>query len=232
MRAISSMATRHLLADLLGAAADAGLPEVALESVGGVDAARRVAEGEAFDLVFLADDAVRRLAEAGHVDADAASPIALSQVAVAVPSMRDTPATAPQGAAFADGTGLRAALRRADRIGFSTGPSGSALVDLIEEWGLTDELSPHLVQARPGVPVAALLSEGEADLGLQQLSELVGQPGVRILGVLPPDCAIDTVFTGAVARSAVRPDDAADVLAFIRSPRTAAIVASHSFTPR
>lgn len=66
-------------------------------------------------------------------------------------------------------------------------------------WGLRDEL--QLVQARPGRPVAALVAAGEVDLGFQQLSELVGQPRIRILGVLPPDCAIETIFAGAVATS-------------------------------
>ena len=54
MKAISSMATRHVLIDLLAMAASAGLPPLELESVGGVDAAQRVAAGEPFDLVFLA----------------------------------------------------------------------------------------------------------------------------------------------------------------------------------
>ncbi|HBU43524.1 MAG TPA: molybdenum ABC transporter substrate-binding protein, partial [Microbacterium sp.] len=66
MKAISSMATRLLLADLMAAADDAGLGHVEIESVGGVDAADRVAAGEEFDLVFLADGALAKLAAGGH----------------------------------------------------------------------------------------------------------------------------------------------------------------------
>lgn len=231
MRAISSMATRALLADLAAAARDAGLPSVEIESVGGVDAEARVAAGEQLDLVFLASGALARLAVGGHVDEATVTPLALSQTAVAVPSdaVATATATAPGGAAFADATALRAALRAAGRIGYSTGPSGTALVRLIEEWGLAEELGGRLVQARAGVPVAASLAAGDVDLGFQQLSELAGYPGIRILGVLPPDCAIDTVFAGAVAAASSHPGPAAKVLAFFASMETRAIVEAHSF---
>ncbi|MFT4214337.1 MAG: substrate-binding domain-containing protein [Microbacterium sp.] len=227
MRAISSMATRHVLADLAAAAVDTGLPAVKIESVGGVDAARRVAAGERFDLVFLAADALDRLAADGHVEG--ALPLMLSQTAVAVPSGSDAPAVAPGGAAFADAAGVREALRAASRIGYSTGPSGTALVQLIDEWGLAGSLAGRLVQARPGVPVAQSLAAGEVDLGFQQVSELVGAPGVRILGALPPDCAIDTVFAGAVAATAADPAAARGVLEFMASAAAAGVIAAHSF---
>lgn len=229
MRAISSMATRQVLADLTEAATAAGLPRVEVESVGGVDAAQRVAAGEQFDLVFLASDALARLAAAGHVDAASVVPLVLSQVAVAVPSGTDTPAARPDGAAFPDAAGVRAALRGAARIGYSTGPSGTALVAMIEAWGLTTEIGERLVQARPGIPVARSLADGDVDLGFQQLSELVGQPGVRILGVLPADCAIDTVFAGAVATTSSDPDAARQMLSFLGSGATADIKTAHSF---
>lgn len=229
MRAISSMATRHLLGDLFAAASAAGLPPVVLTSVGGVDAAARVADGEPFDLVFLADDALRRLAADGRVAADTVTPLVLSQVAAAIPAGGEEPAARAEGSAVPDTAGLRAALRAADRIGYSTGPSGTALIRMIEAWGLKDELSPRLVQARPGVPVATLLARGEVSLGLQQLSELVGQPGIRILGVLPEDSATDTVFSGAVATAAADPVGAAALLAFLTSAEAAPVKAAHSF---
>lgn len=229
MRAVSSMATRHVLTELTAAATAAGLPAVRLESVGGVDAAARVAAGEPFDLVVLAEDALVALADSGQVDPATVTPLVRSQVAVAVPAEDAEPASPPQGAAFADAAELRAALRAAARIGYSTGPSGTALVRMIADWGLDAELGDRLVQARPGVPVAASLAAGEVDLGFQQLSELVGQSGIRILGVLPEDCAIDTVFAGAVATAAEDPAAAAEVLAFLASAPARPIIARHSF---
>ncbi|MGQ0370163.1 substrate-binding domain-containing protein [Leucobacter sp. Z1108] len=229
MKAISSMATRHVLADLAAASAQTGLPELEIESVGGVDAAKRVAAGEPFDLVFLASDALARLAADGHVDPATVRPLVLSQVAVAVPSGSIEPAIRPEGVAFTDANGVREAMRAATRIGYSTGPSGTTLVQMIDGWGLAGEVSDRLVQARPGIPVAKLLADGEVDLGFQQLSELVGQPGVRILGVLPADCAIDTVFSSSVATNAADPAAAQAVLDFMGSDAAAQIKLAHSF---
>lgn len=229
MRAISSMATRGVLAELARAASTAGLAELSIESVGGVDAARRVAEGEAFDLVFLADGALRRLAAAGHVDAATLTPLLVSQVAVAVPAEGVVAASDSQGLAFEDAAALRDALLGATRIGYSTGPSGTALVEMIAGWGLTDQLGDRLVQARPGVPVARLLAQREVDLGLQQLSELAGQPGIRVLGILPPDCAIVTVFAGAVAATSSELSSGLEVLRYFSSAAATPIVAAHRF---
>lgn len=229
MKAISSMATRQVLADLTGAAAAADLPLVQVESVGGVDAARRVAAGEEFDLVFLADDALRALAGDGHVDPATITPLVLSHVAVAVPDPGSPAAEASQAVAFADDEALRDALGAAERVGCSTGPSGTALRALIDDLGLTAALQDRLVQARPGVPVASLLADGDVDLGFQQLSELVGQPGVRILGRLPAHRAITTVFSGAVATASSDPDGAARVLGALASAALTPIVSGHHF---
>ena len=229
MKVISSMATRHLLAELAEAAVVRGLPALEVESVGGVDAARRVRDGEEFDVVVLADDAVAALASEGHVDAATLTPIATSQVAVARASASGEPAVDPGVVAFADAAELREALLAAKRIGYSTGPSGAALVAMIASWGLVNELGPRLVQASPGVPVARLVADGEVDLGFQQLSELVGQQGVQILGVMPADCAVTTVFGGAVAATAADAAGARAVLEFLGSPGVAPLIERHSF---
>jgi molybdate transport system substrate-binding protein len=228
---ISSMATRDLLGDLAVLAASAGLPAVEVESVGGVEAARRVAAGETLDLVFLAADAIELLGRAGHVAQASVRPLVVSQVAVGVPAgAGDPPSALPAaGEAFADAAGVREALRRASAIGYSTGPSGAALLDQIGAWGLSDELADRLVQAPPGVAVAQLLATGRADLGFQQVAEMVGRPGIRILGVLPSECAIDTVFSGAVATTSSDPLRAADVLEFFASDAATSVKTHRAF---
>lgn len=223
------MATRHVLAELAEAARGAGHDQLSIESLGGVDAAHRVASGEQLDLVFLAIGALRKLAAAGHVDPDTVTPLVLSQVAVGVPSGADEPAAKPAGAAFADAAGMRDALLAATRIGYSTGPSGDALVRMIDDWGLTEQLGERLVQAKAGIPVAKSLAQGEVDLGFQQLSELVGQPGVTILGVLPSDAAIDTVFAGAVATTAADAEAARATLEHLASEAVADVKQQHHF---
>lgn len=210
------MATRHLLAELL--------PDDDVESVGGVEAEKRVAAGEPWDVVLLASGALQRLRASGHVGP--ATPFVLSQTAVAVPG--DGVGELPTGAAYRSVAELQDALREAARIGYSTGPSGTALVSMIEQWGLGDAVG-ELVQARPGVPVATALAAGQVDIGFQQLSELVGQPGIRILGVMPDGASIDTVFAGAVATASADPARAAEVVAHLASDAVAAIKLRHAF---
>lgn len=224
------MATRRLLEDLLVGNV-LGSTEVTLESVAGIDAARLVESGEQIDLVFLAHDALQRLAGAGHVHAATLTPLMISHVAVATSSESREIAETDRSPAYQDAAEVRTALRAARRIGYSTGPSGDALLRFIEEWGMTAELSERLVQSRPGVPVAKALAAKDIDLGFQQVSELVGHRGVRVLGLMPADCAIVTVFAGAVAKSSDRMAVAKDVLGALVSDESAAIVRKHGFLP-
>jgi molybdate transport system substrate-binding protein len=216
LTAISSMATRSLLGELCEAHLRAGGVPVRLESVGGVDAARRVDSGEAFDLVVLAADAIDALASSGRVLADSRCVLAESSVAIAV-----------RGGAARPDVGSEAALREtvlaAGRIGVSTGPSGVALLKLFERWGVMDALRDRIVQARPGQQVAALLARGDVALGFQQLSELQDEPGIALLGPMPPGLEIATRFVGAVAAASAQPAAARAALAFFGAPERAEI---------
>jgi molybdate transport system substrate-binding protein len=184
---ISSMATRQVLAELAAHATRAGGPTVRFESVGGVDAARRVAGGERCDLVVLAADAVDKLLAAGHAEGPRVD-LVRSAMAVAVKSGAPQPDIATEAA-------LREAVATAASVGYSTGPSGNHLLALIERWGLKEALAPRLVQAPPGVPVATLVARGDAALGFQQMPELAGQPGIEVLGTLPGAAAQITTFS-------------------------------------
>ena len=219
---ISSMATRALLAELTaGFEADTG-QKVAIASVGGVDAAKRVAAGEAFDLVLLASDALDKLAAAGHVLPGRVDYVH-SPVAIAVPAGTPVPDVGSEAA-------LRAAVLSASSIGYSTGPSGQHLMRLFQRWGVADELASRTVQAQPGVPVGSQVASGEVSLGFQQLSELQGLPGIIIAGLLPADCAFITTFSGAVASTSAQPEAARAFLAYLNSPATATIKQRHGMS--
>lgn len=209
---ISSMAMRQVLAEL-----EVTYDErVALAAAGGVEVERRIEAGEAFDFVVLAADAIDRLAAAGRVDAGTRIALARSRVAIAVV----TGALRPR---IDSADAVRAALAGARAVGYSTGPSGRHLLRLVEQWGI----APRLVQAPPGVPVGTLIARGEVDIGVQQMSELVGVPGVDVVGALPRDIEEITVFAGAVCASASRRDAAKAWLAYCASPATAGIKQRH-----
>ena len=117
---ISSMATRQVLKELAQAHEQRSGNRVAIEAVGGVDAARRVAAGEAFDFVVLAADAIDKLVASGQVVAGSRVDLVHSGVAVAVKSGALRPDIASQEA-------LKRAVLAAPTVGYSTGPSGVAL---------------------------------------------------------------------------------------------------------
>ncbi len=208
---ISSMATRLLLADVVEAWQRSGGTAVRVESVGGVDAARRVHDGERFDVAVLAADAIDRLAAAGRVVADSTLALARSSVAIAVRRGAAHPVVDTEDA-------LRAAVLSARRLGYSTGPSGVALQKLFERWGIAEAIRAQVVQAPPGVAVGTLLARGDVDLGFQQLSELLHIDGIDVVGAMPPGLDIVTTFSGAICTASTQPDAARAWLDFIRSP--------------
>lgn len=221
LRLISSMATKALLADLatLYQAQNPGV-QVHVESVGGVDAAQRVKAGEAFDAVVLASDAIEKLIVSGHVQWDSRVDLVHSGVAVAV----------PEGAAATDiasEEALRQAVLAAPSVGLSTGPSGVQLRQLFERWGILSHIEPKLVLAKPGVPVGTLLAQGKVALGFQQLSELLGVPGITVLGPLPQAVQITTTFSGSVAATCTQADAVRAMLAFCASAGCSAAKERH-----
>lgn len=215
LKGVSSMATRLVLAELAAEWQRQGCVAIAIESIGGVDARRRVAEGQSHDdVVFLASDAIDALERDGHVLTGSKRDLMLSSTVVAVPKGAQRPDISSEAA-------LRAAVLAAPSLGYSTGPSGVALQALFARWGIADEIAPRVVQARPGVPVGTLIASGEVALGFQQLSELIHVEGIEILGVLPPSIAIDTVFSAAIVAGSTHVDAAAKLLAFMASPTAA-----------
>ncbi|MEY2688414.1 MAG: hypothetical protein RL375_2612, partial [Pseudomonadota bacterium] len=126
---ISSMATRLVLAELIAAHEQQTPVRVAIESVGGVDAARRVMAGEVFDLVVLAADAIAKLGAAGRVQAGSQVDLVRSGVAVAVRAGAPQPDISSEDA-------LRRAVLAARSLSYSTGPSGVALLALFDRWGV------------------------------------------------------------------------------------------------
>lgn len=224
LRGISSMATRALLAELSAQYQAATGLAVAIEAMGGVDAARRVAAGEAFDVVLLASDAIGKLMAAGHLAAGSRVDLVRSPVAIAVRAGAAQPDISTPAA-------LRHTLLAARSIGYSTGPSGTHLIQLFERWGLADVLRAKAVQAPPGVPVGTLVTRGEVELGFQQLSELINLPGIAVLGVLPGDAAFITTFSAGVSGSTHRSAEVAALLDFFNSSEAVAVKRRHGMEP-
>jgi molybdate transport system substrate-binding protein len=224
IKGISSMATRQVLAELAAAYGRRSGSAVEIESVGGVDAAKRVLAGEPFDVVFLASDAIDKLAASGSVIADSKVDLVLSPVAVAVRAGAARPDLSNEDA-------VRRAVLAASSIGYSTGPSGVALLRLFERWGIVRELQAHIVQAPPGVPVGKLVATGDVALGFQQLSELMHLDGIDVIGPLPEPIQIVTTFSAGLCAASQQGSAVRAMLDFMASPEVADAKRRHGMEP-
>ncbi len=218
------MATRLLLAELASSYTAVNGQTVRMESVGGVDAARRLQAGETFDVAVLASDAIDKLIATGNLRADSKVDLVHSGVAVAVRAGTPPPDIGSEEA-------VRQAVLAASTLAYSTGPSGVALAQLFERWGIAEQIKHRLVTAPPGVPVGSLVASGAVALGFQQLSELLHVEGIAIVGPLPPVIQITTTFSAAITTACVRIAEASALLAYIASPDTASAKRRQGMVP-
>ena len=221
---ISSMATRQVLADLVAQFERTSPHRVSTESVGGVDAAKRVQAGEAFDAVVLAANAIDQLIAAGRIVAGSRVDLVNSGVAVAVRAGSARPDIATEDS-------LKRAVLAARSIGHSTGPSGVQLAKLFDRWGIAEQIKGRIVQAPPGVPVGSLVAQGEVALGFQQLSELMNLAGIDVLGPLPTAIQIVTTFSGGVAVASNQGDAVREMLTFMAAPAAADVKRRNGMAP-
>jgi len=213
------MATRRLLGEMIAQFEKTSPHRVALESVGGLDAAKRVRGGEPLDVVVLAREVIDDLIGAARIVEGSRVDVAVSAIGVAVRSGTPHPD-------ISSADGVRAAVLAARRIGYSTGPSGQYLAKLFASWDPDGRLKDRITVAPVGVPVGSLVARGDIDLAFQQLSELGGD-GIDVVGQLPSDIQMMTTFSGGVARASAQPDTARALLAFMASPALTPIKREH-----
>ncbi|HUX40782.1 MAG TPA: substrate-binding domain-containing protein [Rectinemataceae bacterium] len=214
IKGISSQALRLFLAEMAEVYRRRFAVDVAIESIGGLDAVARIQSGEAFDLVVLAADAIDKLLATGQLQAGSKVDLAQSEVAVAVREGMPRPDISTEEA-------FKKTILAAKSIGYSTGPSGIAIIKLFERWGILETIGDRLVQATSGTPVGSLIARGDLEIGFQQLGELLPIGGITVLGTLPKALRIVTTFSGALGSKAGQTEAARAFLAFLASQEAA-----------
>jgi molybdate transport system substrate-binding protein len=192
---------------------------------GGSEAlARRVADGEAFDVVVNTAAGIDRFAADGRVVAGSRTDFARSAIGVAVRAGLPRPDVSSVDA-------LRQALLQARSVAISSGASGRYLEQLFERLGVAEPVRTKLRQPPSGAQIGELLARGEADLGFQQVTELLHAKGIDYLGPLPDEVQNHTVWSAGVHAAAPDADAARAFLRALAAPASGAALRATGLEP-
>ncbi|HEY6720838.1 MAG TPA: substrate-binding domain-containing protein [Burkholderiales bacterium] len=194
------------------------------EWAGTADIMKRMKAGESVDLVVISAASLDELAKLGKIAPGSSVDLAKSGVGVAVRKGAPRPD-------ISSGEALKRALLSAKSISYSSGPSGVYLAGLFERWGVAEQLKPKIRQTPPGVAVGDLVARGEAEIGFQQVSELLPVAGIDYIGPLPKDIQQVTVFSGGIHAAAKEPDAARALLEFLTAPAAAPVIRKKGMEP-
>lgn len=181
----------------------------------------RLKGGETTDMVILSDAALAELIQAGVV-AERFS-LAKSGIGIAVRS----------GAAHPDiscAEAVKRAVLAAQSVVYSTGPSGIYLRALFEKMGIADQIEGKVRQVQ-GEPAGAVVARGEAEIGFQQMSELLPVAGIEIVGPLPHEIQEITVFSAGLHARAEEPTAARALIALLKAPAAAPVIRKNGMEP-
>ena len=188
----------------------------------------RLARGEAADVVILDGGAADALGKRGLLHTDSKIELARSLIGMVVPA----------GAAKPDISNVeafRSTLLAARSIAYSDSGSGTYLsTTLFPRLGVADQIAGKSRKVRgppSGEPVASVVARGEAEIGFQQVSELIHVPGVTFVGTLPAEVQPIFSFAGALTSTVQQPEAASALLRFLASPEAATVISKAGLLP-
>jgi molybdate transport system substrate-binding protein len=165
--------------------------------------------GAGGDLAILTAEAIDGLIKEGKVVAGSRVDLARSGIGVAVRKGAPKPDIGSPDA-------LRRALLAAKSVAHSkTGMSGIYFPTVLARLGIAEEMKPKIVTPEPGTPVGEVVAKGGAEIGVQQISELLPVAGIEIVGPLPAALQRITIFSAGVLVAAKEPDAARALVQFV-----------------
>ena len=181
---------------------------------GGSEAiAKRIADGEVFDVVVTTVSGVDRMLADGKLVAGSRTDFSRSAVAVAARPGLPRPDVSSVNA-------LKSALLDAGSIAISSGASGRYLEQMFQKLGVTEQIKHKIRQPPSGSQIGEMLARGEADLGFQQVTELIKGNGFQYLGPLPAELQNYTVWAAGVHGSAPLADVARAFVRALKAPES------------
>jgi len=215
MEILCTNGVKSVMLDLIPAFERAGNTKVAT-TWGSTNALLKDLEsGAGGDVAILTAEAIDALIKQGKAVAGSRVDLARSGIGVAVRKGAKRPDIASPEA-------LKRALLAAKSVAHSkTGLSGIYFPTVLSRLGIANQMTSKIVIPDPGTPVGEVVAKGDADIGIQQISELLPVPGIDIVGPLPEPLQKITIFSGGVLTAANEPDGAAALLKFVaaESPR-------------
>ena len=224
IRIIASGGFKAACLELIPAFERANGHRVATTWAGSVDIMKRMHAGERFDLVIMPSTSIDELIKADKVVSGSRVDVAKSGIGVAVREGAPKPDISSSEA-------LKHALLAAGSISYSTSASGIYLNRLFERLGIADTLKPKIKQSPPGVPVGELVARGEAEIGFQQISELLPLAGIDYLGPLPVEIQHYTTFSAGLHTGAKEPGAAKELISFLKGPSAAPVITKFGMEP-
>jgi molybdate transport system substrate-binding protein len=179
------------------------------------------AAADAVDLVILSAAGLDALIAAGLVDAR--TDLARSGIGVAVRAGAPRPD-------ISSGEALARAVLAAESIVYSTGPSGVYLAALFERMGIAGKIAQKVKQVQ-GEPAGAVVARGEAQIGFQQVSELLPVPGIDLVGPLPDAIQEITTFSAGILVAAKEREASRALIDFFTAPHAAAVIRAKGMEP-
>jgi len=184
----------------------------------------RLDRGEPVDVVILAVSALEELIKRGKVVAGSRVDLVRSSIGMAVRAGAPKPDISTVEA-------LKRTLLQAKSIAYSASASGVYLShDLFPRLGIAAEIQPKCQRIASG-PVGAAVARGDAEIGFQQISELLPVPGIDYVGPLPPGAQKVTVFSAGIAVGAEHPDAARALIQFLASPAAVPAIKKSGLEP-
>ena len=188
----------------------------------------RLARGEAADVVILDGGAADALGKRGLLHTDSKIELARSLIGMVVPAGAAKPDISSVEA-------LRSTLLAARSIAYSDSGSGTYLsTTLFPRLGVADQIAGKSRKVRgppSGEPVASVVARGEAEIGFQQVSELIHVPGVAFVGTLPAEVQPIFSFAGALTSTVQQPEAASALIRFLASPEAATVISMAGLLP-
>jgi len=224
LKVLSTQATEDTYRELVPQFEKATGHKVATIFTGTLDAQKRLAAGENYDMIIMASPAIDAQIKAGKVVSGSRVDLAKSGVGVAVPKGAPKPDISTTEA-------LKKTLLAAKSIGYSTGPSGVYMISLFEKLGLMDQVKPKLKQTPTGVFVGTIIANREVEVGFQQVSEVGNFPGVDYIGPLPADVQQMTVFSSGIVVDAKEAEPARTLVKFLTTPEAGAAFRKRGMEP-